>query len=215
MPPSVGIGKLPRGTSRPFVATRSWMPLTWAWRRPEGQREPGNSEEMDRQESNGSTGRSRHAPDRRTLHCVSRRLVATLKQTRRRSSRFAEASPLGLLRCITSPIGVNMKRIAEYRPHNGPVDGMARIFADVKSTDDMIKMLPPELALRQSCCAPEDQGSSVLFSVSHAARCVACQGVRSHAVPFALVGLCLQPDPGPVLLNGAYEEVFHRRRAAN
>jgi len=27
-----------------------------------------------------------------------------------------------------------------------------------------------------------------LFSASHAARCIACQGVRSHPVPVALVG---------------------------
>jgi hypothetical protein len=31
---------------------------------------------------------------------------------------------------------------------------------------------------------------SILLSASHAARCVACHGVRSHAVPVALVGEC-------------------------
>jgi len=30
--------------------------------------------------------------------------------------------------------------------------------------------------------------------VSHAARCVACHGVRSHAVPVALVGECSVPE---------------------
>jgi len=30
--------------------------------------------------------------------------------------------------------------------------------------------------------------SDLLVSASHAARCVACHGVRSHAVPVALVG---------------------------
>jgi hypothetical protein len=33
----------------------------------------------------------------------------------------------------------------------------------------------------------------VLFNVSHAARCTACQGVRSHPVPVALVGECSVP----------------------
>jgi hypothetical protein len=34
---------------------------------------------------------------------------------------------------------------------------------------------------------------SVFFNASHAARCVACQGVRSHPVPVALVGECPIP----------------------
>jgi hypothetical protein len=34
---------------------------------------------------------------------------------------------------------------------------------------------------------------SALFNASHAARCVACHGVRSHAVPVALVGECSIP----------------------
>jgi len=33
------------------------------------------------------------------------------------------------------------------------------------------------------------QASSIFFSASHAARCVACHGVRSHPVPVALVGV--------------------------
>jgi hypothetical protein len=33
----------------------------------------------------------------------------------------------------------------------------------------------------------------VFFSAYHAARCVACDGVRSHAVPVALVGECSIP----------------------
>jgi len=37
------------------------------------------------------------------------------------------------------------------------------------------------------------QSVSELFSPSHAARCVACHGVRSHAVPVALVGECSMP----------------------
>jgi len=36
-----------------------------------------------------------------------------------------------------------------------------------------------------------DQATKNRFlSASHAARCVACHGVRSHAVPVALVGEC-------------------------
>jgi len=35
--------------------------------------------------------------------------------------------------------------------------------------------------------------SSRLFSASHAARCVACHGVRSYPVPAALVGECSIP----------------------
>jgi hypothetical protein len=35
--------------------------------------------------------------------------------------------------------------------------------------------------------------SSALFNASHAARCVACHGVRSHAEPVALVGECSIP----------------------
>jgi hypothetical protein len=35
--------------------------------------------------------------------------------------------------------------------------------------------------------------SLAFFTVSHAARCVACHGVRSHAVPVALVGECSIP----------------------
>jgi len=35
--------------------------------------------------------------------------------------------------------------------------------------------------------------SSILLSASHAARCVACHGVRSHPVPVALVGECSMP----------------------
>jgi mono/diheme cytochrome c family protein len=31
------------------------------------------------------------------------------------------------------------------------------------------------------------------FSASHAARCVACHGVRSHPVPVAFVGECSMP----------------------
>jgi len=42
------------------------------------------------------------------------------------------------------------------------------------------------LALRHS-----DDG--LLFNASHAARCVACQGVCSHPVPVALVGECSMP----------------------
>ena len=34
---------------------------------------------------------------------------------------------------------------------------------------------------------------SIFFSASNAARCVACQGVRSHPVPVALVGQCSIP----------------------
>jgi hypothetical protein len=34
---------------------------------------------------------------------------------------------------------------------------------------------------------------STLVNASHAARCVARQGVRSHAVPVALVGECSIP----------------------
>jgi len=34
---------------------------------------------------------------------------------------------------------------------------------------------------------------SDFFNASHAARCVARQGVRSHAVPVALVGECSMP----------------------
>jgi hypothetical protein len=37
------------------------------------------------------------------------------------------------------------------------------------------------------------QASSIFFSASHAARCVACHGVRSHPVPVALVGECSIP----------------------
>src|SRR4029077_16710029 len=37
---------------------------------------------------------------------------------------------------------------------------------------------------------PAFRRSSTLLSASHAARCVACHGVRSHAVPVALVGEC-------------------------
>ena len=33
----------------------------------------------------------------------------------------------------------------------------------------------------------------VLSNASHAARCVACHGVRSHPVPVALVGECSIP----------------------
>ena len=35
--------------------------------------------------------------------------------------------------------------------------------------------------------------SSVFFNASHAARCVACHGARSHPVPVALVGECSTP----------------------
>jgi hypothetical protein len=35
---------------------------------------------------------------------------------------------------------------------------------------------------------------SILLSASHAARCVACQGVRSQPVPVALVGECSIPS---------------------
>ena len=35
--------------------------------------------------------------------------------------------------------------------------------------------------------------SQTFFNASHAARCVACQGVRSHPVPVALVGECSIP----------------------
>jgi mono/diheme cytochrome c family protein len=34
---------------------------------------------------------------------------------------------------------------------------------------------------------------STRWRASHAARCVACHGVRSHPVPVALVGLCSTP----------------------
>jgi hypothetical protein len=34
---------------------------------------------------------------------------------------------------------------------------------------------------------------ALFFSGSHAARCVACNGVRSHPVPVALVGECSMP----------------------
>jgi len=34
---------------------------------------------------------------------------------------------------------------------------------------------------------------SAVFGASHAARCVGCHGVRSHAVPVALVGECSMP----------------------
>ena len=40
---------------------------------------------------------------------------------------------------------------------------------------------------------PQRLRSSAFFSASHAARCVACQGVRSHPVPVALVGECSIP----------------------
>jgi hypothetical protein len=38
-----------------------------------------------------------------------------------------------------------------------------------------------------------ERSHSTDFNASHAARCVACQGVRSHAVPVALVGECAKP----------------------
>ena len=34
---------------------------------------------------------------------------------------------------------------------------------------------------------------ALMFSASHAARCVACHGVRPHPVPVALVGECSIP----------------------
>src|SRR4029077_15896845 len=37
------------------------------------------------------------------------------------------------------------------------------------------------------------RAASTLLSASHAARCVACHGVRSHPVPVALVGECSIP----------------------
>jgi hypothetical protein len=37
------------------------------------------------------------------------------------------------------------------------------------------------------------RASSTVFNASHAARCVACHGMRSHAVPVALVGECSIP----------------------
>lgn len=38
----------------------------------------------------------------------------------------------------------------------------------------------------------EEEYSEILRNESHAARCVACQGVRSHQVPVALVGVSNQ-----------------------
>jgi len=35
--------------------------------------------------------------------------------------------------------------------------------------------------------------SNIRFIASHAARCIACHGVRSHAVPVALVGESSMP----------------------
>ena len=41
---------------------------------------------------------------------------------------------------------------------------------------------------------PQRLRSSAFLSASHAARCVACHGVRSHPVPVALVGECSIPS---------------------
>jgi hypothetical protein len=48
-----------------------------------------------------------------------------------------------------------------------------------------------QLVLDWSHCGPPP--CSAFFIASHAARCVACHGVRSHSVPVALVGECFTP----------------------
>src|SRR5215831_8064962 len=41
-----------------------------------------------------------------------------------------------------------------------------------------------------AACRSRDPGGAAQSNASHAARCVACHGVRSHPVPVALVGEC-------------------------
>ena len=50
-----------------------------------------------------------------------------------------------------------------------------------------------------------------LLSASHAARCVVCQGVRSHTVPVALVGECSIP----VVQNIAHQPFSSQRLVTN
>ena len=53
--------------------------------------------------------------------------------------------------------------------------------------------IAPQAGQRTSIDSVIGVGHETLFSASHAARCVARHGVRSHAVPVALVGECSIP----------------------
>jgi hypothetical protein len=57
-------------------------------------------------------------------------------------------------------------------------------------------MPPPTMATRSRSTLMDSYFETIsrcFVNASHAARCIACHGVRSHAVPVALVGECSIP----------------------
>ncbi len=88
-------------------------------------------------------------------------------------------------------LGVDQSVVASHRP--------PPLLKTAAANDPPRRSNPsasPSVPPRRPDCAPDQHHgllSSAFSSASHAARCVACHGVRSHPVPVALVGECSIP----------------------